>query len=146
VLLHAAPKDERPTGENALATWYLKITKELLNIKVTRSTSLNLDVNSSLLDTANEVTRKRKKPQNESTNVSLGKKIQPTLDFKSLGTLPSSLAYSPSPLLNQPISWFDSPEAKTLFRTKLDEENASEAIQNQLKLLCKANGSPEGYL
>jgi hypothetical protein len=143
---YAAPKGERPTGENAHATWYLKVTKELLNIKVTRSTSLNLDVSISLLETANEVTRKRKKPQNESTNVTLGKKIHPALDFKSSGTLPSSSAYSPSPLLNQPISWFDSPEAKTMFRTKLDEENALEAIQNQLKLLCKANGSPEGYL
>jgi hypothetical protein len=51
--------------------------------------------------------------------------------------------YSPSPLLNQLISWFDSPEAKTMVYTTLDEENALKAMQNTHKMLCKANGSPE---
>jgi hypothetical protein len=44
---YAAPKGESPIGENAVATWNLKITTELLNIKGTRSTSSNLDFDSS---------------------------------------------------------------------------------------------------
>ena len=41
---YAAPKGEKPTAENATATWYLNISKELLSTKVTRSSSLMLDL------------------------------------------------------------------------------------------------------
>ncbi len=41
-------------------------------------------------------------------------------------------AYSPS-------SWFDSPEANIMFQTQATEQNALEAIQNKIKLLCSAN-------
>ncbi len=40
---YSAPKGETPIGENATSNWYLKITTELLNVKVTRSNCLNLE-------------------------------------------------------------------------------------------------------
>jgi hypothetical protein len=74
------------------------------------------------------VTRKRKEPQNKSTS-NLGKKYQPSLDLVSLGTLPSSSAFSlPPQLLNATVTWFDLQEANIMFQTKAAEQNALEAI------------------
>ena len=84
--------------------------------------------------------------------------MQPSLDSESSGLMPSSSGSPPSPehmLLgeedgNQPFNpsviWFFSPEANVLFRPKCDEENALQAIRNQIKLLRTANESPEGFL
>ncbi len=61
--------------------------------------------------------------------------------------MPSSLAYSPlSQLLNATVTWFDSLEANIMFQTKAAEQNALEAIHNQIQLLCKANETFDGYL
>ena len=120
------PKGQYPSGENAGQEWYLKMQKDLLNLKVTRSASLKLQA--STMDTLEQamVTRKRKNPQNKSIT-SPGKKMQPSLDSESSGLMPSSSGSPPSPehmLLgeeygNQPFNpsviWFCSPEAHVLF-------------------------------
>ena len=144
---YSAPKGETPIGDNATSNWFLKITTELLNVKVTRSNCLNLEKKTELQEElTNVVTRKRKKPQNKSID-SPGKKYQPSLDLVSSGVLPSSSACSPpTQLLNATVTWFDSPEANIMFRTKAAEQNALEAIHNQIQLLCKANETFDGYL
>ncbi len=131
--------------KNATSNWYLTITTELLNVKVTRSNCLNLENKSKLQEQlTNVVTRKRKKPQNKSIS-STGKNDQPSLDLVSLGVMPSSSAYSPPPqLLNATVTWFDSPEANIMFRTKAAEQNSLESIHNQIQLLCKANKTFDG--
>jgi hypothetical protein len=43
-------------------------------------------------------------------------------------------------------SYWDSTEAKNLFRPQEDEENALIRINNQLQLLYDANSSPDAYL
>lgn len=40
---YAAHKSERPSGKNSDANWYLKVNFELLNIKITRITKLNVE-------------------------------------------------------------------------------------------------------
>jgi hypothetical protein len=84
--------------------------------------------------------------------------MQPSLDSESSGLMPSSSGSPPSPehmLLgegdgNPPFSpsviWFCSPEANALSQPKCEEENALQAIRNQIKLLRTANESPEGFL
>ncbi len=57
--LFSAPKEETPIGDNSSSNWYLKITTELLNVKVTRSNCLNLENKSELQkQLTNVVTRK----------------------------------------------------------------------------------------
>ena len=41
---YAAPKGQKPTGENATSNWFLNLSTELLNVKITRSSSLTLNL------------------------------------------------------------------------------------------------------
>ncbi len=80
-------------GENATATWYLNISKELLNTKVTRSCSLTLDFklpNKNLTTTGR--VPKRKRPQTDITKDSSSFKLLPELEQSSSDLLPSSSA------------------------------------------------------
>jgi len=50
---YSAPKGETPIGDNATSNWFLKITTELLNVKVTRSNCLNLEKKNRITRTIN---------------------------------------------------------------------------------------------
>jgi hypothetical protein len=80
-------------GENATATWYLNISKELLSTKVTRSSILTLELklpNESLI--TNGRVAKRKSPQNDITKDSSSFNLLPELERSFSDLLPSSSA------------------------------------------------------
>ena len=151
----ATGKNEKPIGNNASKEWFKEITNKLLNLRVTRSSTINLETP---IETT-VVTGKRKRPQIQESidphsNVSHTLKIDPC-DHSSCSKLSSSLAISPLPQLsstesppipssNSGIYWL-SPEAKKLFAPK-SNESVLEGIDAQIRILKKANETHLSYL
>jgi hypothetical protein len=144
-------------GENATAPWYLNNSKELLSTKVTRSSSLTLDLklpNKNL--TATGRVTKRKRPQTDITNDCSGFILLPKLEQSSLDLLPSSSAINmqppvintsttpqpslkaiPQPSLVDDVGiYWHSPEVRKLFAST-EQEAVLEAINNQINTLKK---------
>jgi hypothetical protein len=160
---YAAPKGQKPTGENATSNWFLNLSTELLNVKITRSSSLTLNLPMEQVETT-EVLGKRKRPQTKNTSSPSIKKV-PDLERNSTGLLPSSSASIPEPSLSAtphpsqvdglatPLpslvddfgNYWLSPEAKKLFAPK-ENETMLEGIDNQLSILKKVNETHMSYL
>jgi hypothetical protein len=64
---YAARKGQRPTGENATRNWFLNLCTDLLNIKITRNSSLMLNLPMEQVETT-EVLWKRKKASDQKYN------------------------------------------------------------------------------
>lgn len=63
---YAAHKSERPSGKNSDANWYLKVNFELLNIKITRITKLNVETQYKVRSNSNGGYKLGKMPQSKS--------------------------------------------------------------------------------
>jgi hypothetical protein len=148
-------------GGNATATWYLNINNELLSTKVTRSSSLTLDLK---LPNKNLTTTGKVAPQTTTKDTS-SFKLLPKLEQSSSDLLPSSsameirppvvntgttpqpsLKVTPQPSLVDDVGiYWHSPEARKLF-APTGEETVLEAINNQINTLKKANDTHLSYL
>jgi hypothetical protein len=64
----------------------------------------------------------------------------PSPEYMLLGEEDGNQPFNPS------VTWFCSPEVNVLFQPNSKEENALQAIRNQIRLLCTANESTEGFL
>ena len=148
-------------GGNATATWYLNINNELLSTKVTRSSSLTLDLK---LPNKNLTTTGKVAPQTTTKDTS-SFKLLPKLEQSSSDLLPSSSAIemqppvfnagttpqpslkaTPQPSLVDDVGiYWHSPEARKLF-APTGQETVLEAIDNQINALKKANDTHLSYL
>ncbi len=142
---YATIKGQVPEAKGGKWSDYISDAKDVLEKKVTRSETHYLPP--SVIDKLPEIPpqRKKRKIGFMASEVSLQQPI--------LAVLPdtcSSYAYHcpmPTVPLDQPLpSYWDSSEAKLIFQPNHVENDALEAINNQLKMLFETLDSSKGYL
>jgi hypothetical protein len=129
---YSAPKGEKPFKKDPKKAWYEEIDNglDLLNKKLTRSTTLVFSDAHVALEEDQQTTKsssnKRKRCSTTSPDT------------------PSATAKKN--LQNVEASYWESTEARKLFRPIAKERDALEGIDNQIDLLCNATSTPNGYL
>ena len=129
---YAAPKGERPKVLDSSKAWFEEIDNglDLLNKKLTRSTTLVFSDAHVALEEDQQTT---KSSSNKRKRCSTTSPDTPSATAKKT-------------VQNVEASYWESTEARKLFRPIAKERDALEGINNQIDLLCNATSTPNGYL